>query len=242
MPRLVDWDPQPLHEKPLGGFVACHGSVVLAVWELSRSVGSQLVSRTFFALTETAARRRTSAGEPGHAEVLKLLGLSNTPKNLTRVRAAVRLLTEKGLILRSGGGVKPARTAESETLKSIVRGSRGIPIPRRIIRWLCRATAVETATVLGICFRCLHNYRKRFTRYGRVQCSWIARTFGVNRGSVDRVKQRLIASGWIHQVQTPAHERQRWGIKTLVNPEWTDARSAPADGLTTRCKENARSP
>ena len=108
MPRLVDWDPQPLHEKPLGGFVACHGSVVLAVWELSRSVGSQLVSRTFFALTETAARRRASTGEPVHAEVLKLLGLSNTPKNLTRVRAAVRLLVEKGLVLRSGGGVKPA--------------------------------------------------------------------------------------------------------------------------------------
>ncbi|MEM8875305.1 MAG: hypothetical protein AAGD32_13745 [Planctomycetota bacterium] len=221
------WDPDPHHVKPDGGFALLHGGAICAAWDLGRTDIGHHATRLYFALVEMSTRRAGQGGELKVDEALNLMGLSRSSKNLAKIRRAYAALSDAKLIVAGDRKLSFPDVRTSPRLAKVPRGDRRVPVPRRVLRLLAKATTARTAAVLGYAFRCLHNHRKSLTRWGLVQVQWIADVFDLNRGSVDRAKQWLVGLGWIKQLPTHGWLVRRHGVRTLIDLRWGGSAARP---------------
>lgn len=106
----------------------------------------------------------------------------------------------------------------------IVNSKRRVPIPRRTLRFLAKASRPTlVATVLGYLLRCVYARGTELFVEGCCAASWIAETFGVDLRNVRRAKATLQSLGWLTATGSPHWHRQRWGAKARVNPQWSHA-------------------
>ncbi|HWB55180.1 MAG TPA: hypothetical protein VG722_13340, partial [Tepidisphaeraceae bacterium] len=109
----------------------------------------------------------------------------------------------------------------AERLQHVANSRRLVPVPRRTLRWLARATRPAlVATVLGHLLRCVYAKGGQIAAEGSISASWVAGVFGVDQRSVKRAKAQLRALNWVVPKQTHHWHRQRYGGRAIVNLTW----------------------
>jgi hypothetical protein len=115
------------------------------------------------------------------------------------------------------------RPGFADDLTRIDNHRRRIPVPRRTLRWLTRATRpVLVATVLGHLFRCVYSKGGSVAFDGSISATWIAGTFKVDHRNVKRAKAELRAVDWLADLPSQHWHRQRYGGTVRVNLAWRD--------------------
>lgn len=219
--KWCTWDDSQPIQKPDGGFVPAHVSVICRLWSDRRHtditqtrLGKLLALRVYFAALDMGAVGR---GAYRPAEICNRIGVKPTGYNQAQVRRAAEALTGLGALKKSGSAIRSADVGTTPMLERIKKGRRRVPLPRRLVRRLARTShEARMATMLGTFIRCLHSNRDSLDRAGRVQPTWIADVFGVTRSSAHRILNELVQEGVIEQLETATWAKRRWGTKTRV--------------------------
>lgn len=218
--------------KPVGGFVFITGTALLSAWWAYRQgLLTRLDLRVWLACFEAVARRyglrtgRTACYTTGE---LRILVGGNSDDE---IRRSLRRLTAVGLVDWSEGCVRvgsPCRL-DSETQqeyfqKSLSRISnhyRRVPVPRRVMRFLCRSgTRVLLATMFGHLLRCCYYRAGQCRPTGICKASWIADVFGVDARNVKGARRELAEQGILLFERVGQKFLNHYGPLITVNLEW----------------------
>lgn len=217
--------------KPDGGFCFIPAMAIIAAWWAFRARFVTLVDlRVWLAFFEVVARRcgdrpNRSLKSVEH-ELIDLVDGSET-----QVRTSIRRLQRAGLLLPDRTTSRwyrlpePPAAEEQQCLAAAIRGvenhRRQAPVPRRVIRYLCRATRpVLWATVLGHVLRCLYYRNGQCAPDGRCKASWVADVFKVDSRNVKAARRELVGLGLLIIEPTDQCSMNRWGPRVRVNLEW----------------------
>lgn len=196
--------------------------------------------RVWLGIFEVRARRCgdrhcRSSGTVEH----ELAVLTDLPR--AGVAAAIRRLGRAGLVRpRSTGPEAVGDVARltsllqedfQQSLAQVANHRRRIPVPRRVLRCLCRnPRPVLLATVLGHLLRCLYYRERACCPDGRCKASWISAVFRVDVRNVKAARRELVELGMLLMEPTDQRSMNRWGPRVRFNLEWrtpgADARSA----------------
>lgn len=234
-----------------GGYTLITGTALLAAWWAYKQRTIQLADlRAWFACCELTAQRRASGAKfrPGSGHVSCLVGAYDD----RTVRSSLRRLVAVGLLGWSPTGftIPTAHSLSNAApdsrlqhkLEQVEYHWRRVPVPRRILLLLARATRpVLIATLLGHLLRCMFAKNGRVTGNGLCKASWVARAFGVDERNVKAARGELFAQGWLNADPASQKFLNLWGIPTRVNLAW-----GPADPegrrSTARERNTAKSP
>ncbi|MCG3126068.1 MAG: hypothetical protein CHACPFDD_00896 [Phycisphaerae bacterium] len=217
--------------KPEGGFCFIPAMVIIGAWWAFRARFVTLGDlRVWLAFFEVVARRcgdrpNRSLNSVEH-ELIDLVDGSEA-----QVRTSIRRLERAGLLLRNRTTSRwyrlpePPAADEQENLAATIRGvenhRRRAPVPRRVIRYLCRATRpVLWATVLGHVLRCLYYRNGQCAPDGRCKSSWVADVFEVDPRNVKAARRELVELGVLIMEPTDQRSMNRFGPRVRFNLEW----------------------
>lgn len=211
-------------------------ALIASWWGYKRSIVKLADLRVWLAIFEVMARRcgdRPRRFPPGvEHELAELTGLS-----IEVVRSALRRLERTGLVRRHKTVFEPVlelsrlNVEEQEdfrhTLAKVTNHRRRIPVPRRLLRFLCVTNRqVLLATTLGHLLRCMYYRDRQCAPDGRCKASWVAEVMEVDLRNVKAARRELIELGVL--VIEPTHQCQlnRWGPSVRFNLDWRAPRPA----------------
>ncbi|MBK8269338.1 MAG: hypothetical protein IPK83_13940, partial [Planctomycetes bacterium] len=106
-------------------------------------------------------------------------------------------------------------------IESVTNHRRKVPMPRRVLRLLCRATRpVLIATTLGHALRCLYYRNKECCPDGRCKASWVANVFEVDVRNVKAARRELVELGLLVIDATDQRSMNRWGLRVRFDLTW----------------------
>lgn len=249
--RAGAWTATDLASRPEGGFVLIPAWALVAAWWASRTGDLRPADlRVWLASFEAVARRcgaqkgrrvRYSIAEL--AELVQTSSLRGVRASLHRL-AAVRLMewSEAGPI-HPGSLDELALSSPGATLNALAlmpHHHRRVPVPRRLVRELCRVQAPTLlATAFGHLLRCMFNRRRVCASGGLCKASWVSEVFGVSTRSVKRGRSRLVASTALVRERTPQRVMNRHGAFARWNltskPQIARRRGTARTPRTVRC-------
>lgn len=202
--------------KPHGGFCFVHENSIHAVWGYLRAGEIALRDlRVWLACHELQARRCTLKRKRTPRFTLEELHRLVGGVGGQHLRCSIRALERLGLV----------QFCEHElvTTPFEVAADRGrpIPVPRTVIRLLCRANGrAYVATVLGHLLRCLY-YKNGVCRSGGwCKASWIAEVFGVAVRAVKDARSKLVELGVLRLLQADQLRLNRLGRPLVICLAW----------------------
>ncbi len=221
-----------MRNKPVGGFVFIRVRSVLAAWHaLAEGLISLYDLRIWLACHEMVARRcRMGKGVNSRfclAEVLALVGTGRE----AQLKKGIEVLMKLGLLSWSPEGisVSTGRFEEAvrdcsgwhDLLECVRNNRRKVPVPRRIIRQLAQTRSrTVIGTAMGLLLRCLYYRSRQCCSGGRVKCSWIADTFGLDLRNVKQARSQLVRAGWLVAGEASQTSLNRWGLPMEINLLW----------------------
>ena len=229
-----------------GGYNLIAVAQLAALWFCFRQGQLRVLDvRVYLACHEANARRCTlpKGKTPTFtlAEIQRLTGGSEK-----RLKASIGRLEALGFLRFSESEIRFAQsTAElrldqaefSTFLERFPNHTRLLPVPRRILRLLCGGARTSLiATVLGHLIWGLYRPISRggkpggFNATGRMKCSWVADTFGVDLRRVKQARRELIELGWLIPEESKQWQLNRYGAKFQINLAWE--RAAAADVIS----------
>jgi hypothetical protein len=215
--------------KPEGGYRLIPLSRLFAAWWCYQQGDLEFRDlRVYFALEEMAARRCVMKQGRTARYTLNELGELAGANGAKTLKASLRRLERSGLSTWNAGRIEFPESNQAITrerfdwsLARIGNHRRRVPVPRRTIRWLARATRpVLVATVLGHLFRCVYAKGRLIAAEGSISASWVAGVFGVDLRNVKRAKAQLRALNWLSVKESEFWRRQRYGQRVVVNFSW----------------------
>lgn len=217
--------------KPDGGFCFIPAIPLIAAWWAFKArfvtLGDLRVWLGFF---EVVARRcvdrKTRSLSCVEHELTGLAGLS-----IEQLRASIRRLERAGLLLPNrtvsrwwhlpDAVAVDGRRALADAIQDVQNNRRRVPVPRRLIRFLCRTSRpVMWATVLGHVFRCLYYRNGQCAPDGRCKASWVASVFDVDLRNVKAARSELVEIGVLLMDPSDQCSMNRWGPRVRFNLEW----------------------
>jgi len=217
-----------------GGYRLIHAAQLFMAWWAYRQGHLEFRDlRAYFALHEMVARRcvMERAVKPRYMlqELVKLTG----GKGQDQATASIHRLERAGLVTWGSSHISfaesPSQSAGDAEAFAIQFGKianrrRRIPVPRRTIRWLAKASRpVLVATVLGHLFRCVYAKGQLVAAEGSISASWVAEVFQVDPRNVKRARATLEAIKWLSEKESDHWHRQRHGKRVVVNLQWQEA-------------------
>jgi hypothetical protein len=120
----------------------------------------------------------------------------------------------------------PAAGEEFTTrLARITNHRRRVPVPRRTIRWLAKASRpVLVATVFGHLFRCVYAKGRYLAAEGSISATWVSEVFDVDPRNVKRAKVHLRRISWLSPKASDHWHKQRYGGTVAVNLMWMEGK------------------
>lgn len=186
--------------------------------------------RTYFALHEMASRRCAMRKGRSPRYSLEELGRLVGGTASKTLAASLRRLEKSGLSTWNTSEIMFNEINDltmideddfKQRLAGITNHRRRIPVPRRTLRWLARASRpVLVATVLGHLFRCVYAKGLLVAAEGSVSASWVAGVFGVDPRNVKRAKAQLRALNWLSSKRSDHWHQQRYGGTVTINLAW----------------------
>jgi len=214
--------------KPEGGFCFVHERSLLTVWAMLTGGDLSLRDvRVWLACHELRARRcELEAGRTAsyrHEELVQLVRTSA----VQHVRASARRLERAGCLRWSPAELDPTPTCCAG------RAGRPVPVPRRVLRLLCRERGrAFIAAALGHLLRCMF-YRKGVCHSGGwCKASWVAETFSVAERAVKDARRRLVQLGLVRLLDADQLRLNRFGRPLVWLLDW-GRRSAPRNRQST---------
>ena len=224
-----------------GGYKLIPVRELAAVWYLQDTGQLRIADvRAYMACHEANARRCTvGLGTPAKftlAEILRLTG--GTERHL---KASIARLEAAGVLVFTESAITFARELPASSLPPekfaaylacFPNHKRLLPVPRRILRLMAGgARRSLIATIVGHLLWGLYRWPGRpgegkagqggFDPTGRVKCSWIAETFGIDLRRVKQARKELIELGWLVSEEAGQWEHNRWGAKFRINLAWS---------------------
>ena len=112
---------------------------------------------------------------------------------------------------------------EAHLMKNAAATPHGgkVPMPRRVLRLLCRATRpVLIATTLGHALRCLYYRNNECCPDGRCKASWVANVFEVDVRNVKAARRELVELSLLVMDATDQRSMNRWGPRVRFDLTW----------------------
>jgi hypothetical protein len=222
--------------KPRGGFCLIPAEHLARLWWAYRNRLIRFLDlRAALAAREILARRCSlPAGRPPRFTVDEIATLTRShPRSL---RPALARLRDAGLLTWHEHSIEfdttPERRDDFHTfLRPFVNLRRGVPVPRRILRYIALANSpVLVATAFAALLRCLYRRDGRIHARGRIKASWVAQSFGVDLRRVKHARAHLVRLRWLLPDDgDPQWAMNRWGRAYHVDPHW---RPQPTDERT----------
>lgn len=202
--------------KPHGGFCFVHENSIHAVWGYLRAGEIALRDlRVWLACHELQARRCTLERKRTPRFTLEELHGLIGGVGGQHLRRSIQALERLGLM--------QFREHELVTTPFEVADGRGrpIPVPRTVIRLLCKANGrAYIATVFGHLLRCLY-YKNGVCRSGGwCKASWIAEVFGVAVRAVKEARSRLVQLGVLRLLHADQLRLNRLGRPLVICLTW----------------------
>lgn len=208
--------------KPHGGFCFVHANSLMAVWRalIDQQIRLQDL-RTWLACHEMRARRcQLQTGRTPRYGYDELARLTNTPA-VEHARASIRRLVKCGLV-----GFEESMIEVTPLGGEHDRG-RPVPVPRPVLRMLCRERGrAFVATTLGHLLRCLYYQNGVCRSGGWCKASWVSETFHVAVRAVKEARKRLVRLGLCRLLDADQLRLNRFG-RPLVWLLDKGRRSAP---------------
>lgn len=217
--------------KPDGGFCFVPAIAILATWwAYKRGIIGLVDVRVWLAIFEVLARRCVVRGNRSFFRVEhEIAGLVGTSDE--HINASLRRLERAGLMVRSKTTFDlqvqaDLLTAEqrvdlSGTFERVENRRRRIPVPRRVLRFLCSAKRpVLIATVIGHLLRCMYYREGQCAPDGRCKASWVANVFEVDSRNVKAARRELVDATMLILEPTDQLSMNRWGPRVRFNLEW----------------------
>ena len=228
--------------KIAGGYKLIPVRELAAVWYLQDTGQLRIADvRAYMACHEANARRcMVGLGTPAKftlAEILRLTG--GTERHL---KASIARLEAGGVLTFTESAITFARELPASSLPPekfaaylgcFPNNKRLVPVPRRILRLMAGgARRSLIATIVGHLLWGLYRSapgrsgagkagQGGFDPTGRVKCSWISETFGVDLRRVKAARRELIEMGWLVSQEATQWEHNRWGAKFRINLAWS---------------------
>lgn len=228
--------------KPAGGFQFIPAAALLAAWRAYQRGDIRLPDlREWFAVQERCATRRAAYRHRPDA----------AGADLPCARGWGRRLRRAGLLVDAAGSVRPpcrfnevpSDLVPPEVLDLVPNHARQVPVPRRILRYLARATrpAIIAATIAHL-LRGLYYREGSCVSGGSCKASWIASVFGMDLRTAKDARRTLIDHGWLVLVPTNQQRLNRWGQPFVINMDWTANDAAPVTSPPPRSNKPIESP
>lgn len=221
-----------VRNKPVGGFVFIRVRNLLAAWHaLAEGLISVYDLRIWLACHEMVARRCKTGKDVKRRFCLdELLGLVGTGRE-AQLKKGIEGLMKLGLLswspedisLSTGRFEEAVRDCSGwyDLLECVRNNRRTVPVPRRIIRQLAQTRSrTVIGTAVGLLLRCLYYRSRQCCSGGRVKCSWIANTFGLDLRNVKQARGQLVRAGWLVAGEAPQPSLNRWGLPMEINLLW----------------------
>lgn len=220
---------------------------LIAAWRAyKRGIIGLADLRVWLAIFEAVARRCGVRGNrrPRFVgqELADIVGV-----RVEHIRRSIRRLERAGFLRWSetavylDDGTALLSAEELDDLERVadllVNRRRKVPVPRRMLRAVCRMSRpVLIATALGHFLRCLYYRDGRCCPDGRCKSSWVAAVFGVDARNVKAARGELVKAGWLIMEGTDQCSMNRWGPRVRVNLHCKPTSTEPA------CKSPPRPP
>lgn len=177
------------------------------------------------------------------------LSLRSIGKSLKELEtASLMRFSKEGIIFTETPANRASRELIEETLSGR-KGTRAIPIPRRLIKLLGGLTKPALfLTLIGYILRGLSIDRRTglVNPRGTVKASWIAEAFGLSLRAVRSARTELVSLGIISKdINSYQRKLNRHGAYFELNLEWSKAESRgeseaqTVDNFVTSCTEFA---
>lgn len=214
--------------KPAGGFRFMYEQAIYRAWHALQDGRIGLRDfRVWLACHELRARRCVVGDSRVPNYTLEELGTLVGGVGGEHLRRSLRALERENILTFDGRSI--------DLTPGLARGHRGrlIPVPRPVLRHLCRATGrAYLATALGHLLRCLFYRTGQCRSGGWCKSSWVAYTFGVAIRAVKEARQKLVQLGILLLAHADQLRLNRFGKPVLVSLEW-GSRSAPRNAEST---------
>lgn len=214
--------------KPAGGFRFLYEHAVHRAWEALRDGRIGLRDfRVWLACHELKARRCVVGDSRVPSYTLEELNTLVGGVGGEHLRRSLRALERESILSFDGRSV--------DLTPGLDRGRRGrlIPVPRPVLRHLCKATGrAYLATALGHLLRCLFYRMGQCRSGGWCKSSWVADTFGVAIRAVKEARKKLVGMGILLLANADQLRLNRFGKPVLVSLEW-GSNSAPRNAEST---------
>jgi hypothetical protein len=199
-------------------------------WAYKRGIVGLLEVRVWLAAFEAVARRCGARDKRRRRfvehELAELVCVSEE-----RVRSSLRRLERAGFLHWKETAVRFDYGAENLTdeqrlelrsfIERVTNHRRKVPMPRRVLRLLCRATRpVLIATTLGHALRCLYYRNNECCPDGRSKASWVANVFEVDVRNVKAARRELVELGLLVIDATDQRSMNRWGPRVRFDLTW----------------------
>jgi hypothetical protein len=227
---------------PKGGYrLISAGHFVMALDAANSGVISFSALRAYLGCFELLARREGAkclsqpANKPWQQrftlrELSSLLNLStrHTAGALSKLRAA-------GLLTFSEDAIQ-VLPVEEEAASHLLGGrkvTRRIPVPRRLLRFLCRCKRASLVkTVLAYLIRGLSLTREHgFNPAGTIKISWICTLCGLSERAARSARAELIRLGWITRDEGSSQWKlNRDGTYFRINLSWGGEKTGEGEG------------
>lgn len=214
--------------KPAGGFRFMYEHAIYRAWHALQDGRIGLRDfRVWLACHELRAKRCVVGDSRVPNYTLEELGTLVGGVGGEHLRRSLRALERENIVIFDGRSI--------DLSPGLDRGRRGrlIPVPRPVLRHLCKATGrAYLATALGHLLRCLFYRTGQCRSGGWCKSSWVADTFGVAIRAVKEARQKLVRLGILLLAKADQLRLNRFGKPVLVSLEW-GSRSAPLKAEST---------
>jgi hypothetical protein len=214
--------------KPAGGFRFMYEQAIYRAWHALQDGRIGLRDfRVWLACHELRARRCVVGDSRVPNYTLEELGTLVGGVGGEHLRRSLRALEREHIVTFDGRSI--------DLSPGLDRGRRGrlIPVPRPVLRHLCKATGrAYLATALGHLLRCMFYRTGQCRSGGWCKSSWVADTFGVAIRAVKEARQKLVRLGILLLAHADQLRLNRFGKPVLVSLEW-GSRSAPRNAEST---------
>ena len=236
-----------------GGYRLIPVREIAAVWFLQMTGRLRIADiRAYLACHEATARRcALPPGKPAKFTLAEIRALTGGEER--RVAASLARLEAAGVLTFTESAITfakdlpPAVLPPAEFTAYLDRfpnNRRLLPVPRRILRLMAGgARRSLLATLLGHMLWGLYRAPARetgqggFNATGRVKCSWIADTFGIDLRRVKEARAELISLGWLIPEESRQWELNRYGARFSIDIDWQ--RSREGSGTSSEQKRPA---
>lgn len=225
-------------------------ALVASWWAYTRGMIEYRDLRVWLACHELVARRCGS--EKGRVARFTLGELRSLVGGVggQHARASLRRLEAVGLLSWSESSIGfirsisdllvPSLSDLESVLASVINNRRKVPVPRRLLRYLCAAgRPAVVGTAIGHLLRCMYYRAGECKARGLCKASWIAETLNLDERTVKAARSTLIRHGVIVREATPQRVMNRWGVAVRFNLEWSQVGqgfvpgSPPLGGIST---------